>query len=68
MGLIAQDIKTVFPQLVRQGDDDKLSLEYISLFAPVIASIQELKKRDDELKAENTALRHDFEAYKAAHP
>ena len=34
----------------------------------MIASIQELKKRDDELEIENTTLRRDFNAYKEAHP
>ena len=35
---------------------------------PMIASIQELKKRDDELEIENAALRRDFDTYKEAHP
>ena len=36
--------------------------------APMIASIQELKKRDDDLEIQNAALRRDFDAYKPAHP
>jgi hypothetical protein len=34
----------------------------------MIASIQELKKRDDDLEIENAALRRDFEDYKEAYP
>jgi hypothetical protein len=34
----------------------------------MIASIQELKKRKEEVEAENAALRRDFEAYKQDHP
>jgi hypothetical protein len=51
-----------------QGGDKTLALKYVSLIAPMIASIQELKKRDDELEVENAALRRDFEVYKEAHP
>jgi hypothetical protein len=36
--------------------------------APIIASIQELKKRPEEIEAEDAALRRDLETYKAAHP
>jgi hypothetical protein len=34
----------------------------------MIASIQELKKRDDDLEIENATLRRDFENYKEEHP
>jgi hypothetical protein len=34
----------------------------------MIASIQELKKRDDELEIENASLRRGFDTYTAAHP
>jgi hypothetical protein len=48
--------------------DETLALKYTSLIAPMIASIQVLKKRDDDLEIENDALRRDFNAYKSAHP
>ena len=69
MGLIAQEVDPVFPELVTHGGaDETLALEYASLIAPMIASIQELKKRDDDLEIENAALRRDFDTYKATHP
>jgi hypothetical protein len=34
----------------------------------MIASIQELKRRDDELDIENASLRRDVNASKEAHP
>ena len=69
MGLIAQEVDPVFPQLVTQGGvDQTLALKYTSLIAPMIASIQELKKRDDDLEIENATLRRDFNAYKSAYP
>jgi hypothetical protein len=40
----------------------------LSPTAPVIASIQELKKRNDDVEAENVALLQDFEAYKEVRP
>lgn len=51
MGLIAQEVDPVFPELVtHSGADETLALKYTSLIAPMIASIQKLKKRDDELE------------------
>ena len=69
MGLIAQEVDLVYPDLVTHGGaDETLALKYTSLIAPMIASIQELKKRDDDLEIENATLRRDFNAYKATHP
>ena len=68
MGLIAQEVDDVFPDIVVHNPDDRLALRYISLMAPIIASIQELKRRDEELEDENVALREEFEDYKEAHP
>jgi trimeric autotransporter adhesin len=69
MGLIAQEVDLVYPDLVtHSGANETLALKYTSLIAPMIASIQELKKRDDELEIENAALRRDFNAYKETHP
>ena len=69
MGLIAQEVDLVYPDLVtHSGADETLAPKYTSLIAPMIASIQELKKRDDDLEIENAALRRDFDAYKASHP
>jgi hypothetical protein len=54
--------------VTHSGADETLALKYTSLIAPMIASIQELKKRDDELEIENATLRRDFNTYKATHP
>ena len=69
MGLIAQEVDSVYPELVTHGAaDETLALKYTSLIAPMIASIQELKKRNDKIEIENASLRRDFDAYREAHP
>ena len=57
MGLIAQELSDVYPALVKPQADGKLTVEYVSLIAPLIAAVQELKRRDDVLEADNAALR-----------
>ena len=45
-GFIAQDVKQVFPELVREGEI--LSLNYVGLIAPAVKTIQLLKRENDE--------------------
>jgi hypothetical protein len=77
VGFIAQDVKTVFPNLVLTDKgssttitlaggkkvtvQDPMSLKYELLVAPLVKAVQELKADNDNLRAE-------FEAYKRAHP
>jgi endosialidase-like protein len=67
MGLIAQDVQEVIPELVtrsaptRYAPDGELGIEYSGLVIPLIKAVQ-------ELKGDNDNLRREFEAYKAAHP
>ena len=67
MGLIAQDVQQVIPELVtrsaptRYAPDGELGIEYSGLVIPLIEAVQ-------ELKGDNDNLRREFEAYKAAHP
>jgi Chaperone of endosialidase len=81
-GFIAQEVRQVFPNLVRNTGlrtpatpDGLLHLEYDGLFAPIVKAVQELKALFDvdhdalaTLKADNDNLRHEFEAYKATRP
>jgi hypothetical protein len=50
IGLIAQDVEKVYPQLVIKGSD-YLSLDYSKLVAPLIAAVQQLNKDLKELKS-----------------
>ncbi len=47
MGLIAQDIQKIYPGLVYTGSDGYLSVDYVSLTAPIIKGLQELSAQKD---------------------
>ncbi len=49
-GLIAQEIKNIFPELVREDSAGYLSVNYTGLIPYLIESIKELKKENEELK------------------
>lgn len=53
MGVIAQDLEKIYPQLViKTGPDDMRFVAYDGLIAPLIGSVQELKKANDDLTAQ----------------
>ncbi len=55
--VIAQEIETVFPEIVHTDKDTGLkSVEYGNLVAPLIEAVKELKKENDEQKKEIMAL------------
>jgi hypothetical protein len=49
MGVIAQDLEKVYPQLVLERDGTKF-VEYTGLIAPLISAVQELKHQNDDLR------------------
>lgn len=55
LGLIAQDVETVFPELVRTHDGIR-SLNYQGMIAPLVEAVKELDVRNTALEAENTEL------------
>jgi hypothetical protein len=59
MGVIAQDVAKVFPNVVSRGADGKgmMAVEYDSLAGPMIESIRELKQENDAMKAQLTEIR-----------
>ena len=52
MGVIAQDLEKVYPQLVEQAPSGFKAVAYDGLIAPLIGSVQELKKENDDLRAQ----------------
>lgn len=60
LGVIAQDVQKVFPELVLNSEDeegnDYLTVNYNGLVAPMIESIKELKAENEALKARLDSL------------
>ncbi len=62
LGLIAQEVEPVVPELVARGQDEAglLSLNYTGLIPVLIKAVQEQQAQKDaeiaDLRAENTAL------------
>ena len=49
-GLIAQEVQMRFPELVNEGENGYLSVNYIGLIPHLIESHKELKAENEELK------------------
>jgi hypothetical protein len=64
IGLIAQEVLEVFPEVVREDEQGFLSLAYSELVAPLINAIRELVRRTDDDRArwmsENSRLRNEI--------
>ena len=50
IGFIAQEVREVYPELVREDEDGMLSLNYNGLIAVLYAEVQELRKALREIK------------------
>ncbi len=51
IGLVAQDVEEVFPELVSTDDQGYKSVSYSKMTAVLLEAIKELKKENDELKS-----------------
>jgi len=51
-GLSAQELQTVYPDLVTEGQDGYLAVNNVELIPILIQSIQDLKRELDELRNE----------------
>jgi hypothetical protein len=49
LGVIAQDVEKVYPELVGEREGFK-AVNYNGLIAPLLGAVQELKKENDQLK------------------
>ncbi|WP_448044405.1 C1q-like domain-containing protein [Bradyrhizobium liaoningense] len=72
-GVIAQEVRSVYPELVRDDSYGFLTVNYEGLIAPLIEAVKELKADNDNLRAELKAandnyeeLRNDLDALKAS--
>lgn len=57
MGVIAQELEQVFPELVTTGADGLKRVDYIGLIGPLIEAVKELDARVLSLEAEIAALK-----------
>ena len=53
-GLIAQELQELYPDLVYEGQDGYLGINYVELVPVLICAIQELKQELNELKGNET--------------
>lgn len=53
-GLIAQELKEIYPDLVSEGEDGFLSINYIEIIPLLISSIQELSSQLSDLKSDES--------------
>ena len=59
IGLGAQTVEKVFPELVQIGSDGYKSLDYQRLTAPIIEALRELKGDNDNLREQIKRLARD---------
>lgn len=57
IGLIAQELKEIYPDMVQEGQDGYLAVNYAELVPVLIRSIQVLKQEVDELKGVDGSAR-----------
>ena len=55
-GFSAQELQTIYPELVYEGQDGYLRVNYVELVPLLIRSIQELKQELDEVKGSSKAF------------
>jgi hypothetical protein len=57
MGVIAQEVEKVFPELVTTDEQGRKKVEYEGLIAPLIEAVKELDERVRSLEADIAALK-----------
>jgi hypothetical protein len=66
LGLIAQDVAKIFPDVVHTDAKGMLSIDYPALIGPMIGAIKELKAENDALKAQNVEILKRLDKLEAA--
>jgi len=59
IGLIAQEVKEVLPELVFENNDGMYGLHYDKISILMLQSIKQLQKQIDELKNENIQMKNE---------
>ncbi len=66
IGLIAQEVEALFPELVETDSEGYKSVEYSKIVAILIESIKELQTQVTKQSAENASMKADIEQLKSA--
>jgi hypothetical protein len=64
IGLVAQEVEQVIPELVSTPENGYKSVDYTKLTAVLVEAVKELKTDNDNLRLENTSLREDVQSLK----
>ncbi|MCX6117746.1 MAG: tail fiber domain-containing protein [Proteobacteria bacterium] len=64
IGVMAQDVEKIFPELVKEGSDGIKSVDYPKLVAPMIEAVKSLKSKVERLTKENIAMKQDNDVLK----
>jgi hypothetical protein len=62
IGVIAQNVATVFPDIIAKSNDGTMAVEYGNLIGPMIEAIRELKNENDELRSELADVKQSLKA------
>ena len=65
-GLIAQELQTVYPELVHEEEDGYLSVNYMELIPILVQTIQELNEKVDNLSKDSKMIERRNEGTKKA--
>ena len=65
MGVVAQNVAQVFPNVVKKDGNGIMSVEYDSLVGPMIEAIRELKSENDALRQKVDAINVSVQGLKA---
>ena len=60
LGVIAQEVEEIFPEVVHTDSRGFKSVEYSKLVAPLIEAVKELNHQNEDLQAENARLKNEI--------
>jgi hypothetical protein len=50
IGMLAQELQKIYPELVKEGEDGKLTVNYVGMIPVLLEAIKDLKKELDDVK------------------
>lgn len=68
LGVIAQDVEKVYPQLVSNIGGDYKGVDYVGLIGPIVGAINQLREENEALKMQLKLQAREIKALKAHSP